>query len=168
MLFFLQQIQDTLQISGFLGVNWVDNWFNYIFYTILGLLFTVLYFYLKKRKDNTLEPNTWKELLKKYDVVILVHLILYFIIIFIWIVDGGDLLFVPITGIIKLLTSIVGMDISGGIDAFNTSIYKVMPKGQLTYFTIFWGYFMTSIIRQLLPSIWNWIYNKFFKLKNDA
>lgn len=164
----LQQIQDTLLTSGILGVNWADNWDNFIFYTVLGLMFTLLYFYLRKRKDYTTEPNTWKELIKKYKDVILVHLVLYFTIIFAWITGGGEIIFAPITGLIRLTASIIGIDMSTGIDAFNTSIYKVMPKGQLTYFTVFWGYFMTSIIRQLLPNIWTWIYNKFFKLKEEG
>lgn len=158
----LQQIQDTLQV-GWLGVQWAENSVNYIFYTVLGLLFTLFYFYLRKRQENIEDPDSWEALWEKYKDVIFVHLVLYFIILFAWITGGGESIFSPITGFFKLATSIISLDISNGLDAFNKSIDTVMPKGKLTYFTAFWGFFMTSIIRNWLPRIWTWIYNKFFK-----
>lgn len=149
----LQQIQST----GWLGVDWIVNWSNYVFYTVLGLLLTVLYFYLRKRSENIEDPNSWIKMWQKYKDVILVHLTLYFIIIFAWITGGGQSVFSPITGLIKLITSFIGMDINTGLDAFNKSIDTVMPIGKLTYFTTFWGFFMTSILRNFLPKIWEWL-----------
>lgn len=163
----LVQVKDTVQATGWLGVQWSLNYVNYIFYTVLGLLFTVFYFYLRKRQDNIEDPNSWLQLWVKYKDVILVHLALYFVIIFAWITGGGQSIFSPITGFVKLATSIIGMDVNAGLEAFNKSIDVVMPKGILTYFTAFWGFFMTSIIRNWLPKIWIWIYNKFFKPKEQ-
>ena len=157
----LQQIQPTC----WLGVDWLANWSNYLFYITLGLLSSLFYFYQKKQVWNVGEPNNWSNMWLKYKNIIITHGILYFMIIFIWITAGGSSLFLPITIPLKLILSLIGADATGAIDVFNKSIEVVMPIRQLTWFTIFWGFCMTSLIKNWIPEFWKWFWNRFFSPK---
>ena len=152
----------AVENSGWLGIDWVGQWQFYLFFTIIGLLFMVLYFYIRLRKENKEDPDTWKCMWKKYKNIILTHLSLYFLILFVWVKDGGYILFLPITATIQFALSLVGIDISTQVINLNNSLNTIMPKGELTFFTAFFGYFMTSIIRNYLPAIWGWMHVKWF------
>lgn len=156
---------DTLAAKQFLEINWIDNAQNYIVYFLIGLFFTWFYFWQNFRKDENF-PNDWKEMftISQYRKIFWTHIIFYFVIIMGWITMGGKIIiYIPVE-IIRLILSIFSIPF-GTADNIYQAFDTVMPKGRLTLFTSFWGFFGTSIIRNWIPNLLKWLKEKIYKEK---
>lgn len=161
-------IIDSLAAKQFLEVNWTDNVQNYVVYILVGLFFTWFYFWQNLKKDESF-PDNWKEFftVPQYQRIFWTHIVFYFSMILGWLTMGGKILvFIPVE-LIRLSLSIINMPF-GAAENIYQAFDIVMPKGHLTLFTAFWGFFGTSIIRNWLPALFKWLQSKFVKKEDHG
>lgn len=133
---------------------------NLIIYSVLGLCFSAFYFYQNFKNDKTFVDN-WKQLFSDFEGqrMFYTHIISYFLILTLWYMYGGSAFVYTILIVLKFILETVLSIVSIKVDLqpivlqICNSFEYVMPKGQLTIFTAFWGFFMTSFIRNWLPQI---------------
>ena len=142
---------------------------NLIIYAILGLCFSAFYFYQNFKNDKTFVDN-WKQLFRDFEGqrMFYTHIISYFLILVLWYMYGGSAFVYTLLYIFKFIAETllsiiqIKVDLQPLVNYICNAFEYVMPKGQFTIFTAFWGFFMTSFIRNWLPLFLKTI-NGFFK-----
>lgn len=157
---------DTLITNG--GIAPVTDywllWKSNLGWIIFGLLFTGLYFWLRITNKENNTPNTWKGYFKieKNRKDLIIHLILYFIVVFIWLLEGGKIFGDAIKDI---LTSLPIVNLSKQGEKASYWFTKTMPQGDFNYFIAIWGYGITEIIKKL-PVVIKYLKNSYKKIFN--
>lgn len=138
-------LKDTL--GGTAPIDYWLLWKSNIGWILFGLFFTFLYFWLRVRNKRNNDPSTFKGYFKMQENfnTLIIHLVLYFVVIFVWLLEGGLVIGNLLADLLRLIP---GLDLNTLADKTSYWFAKLMPKGDLNYWTAVVGYGLTEFIKK--------------------
>jgi len=150
-------LQDTIQIvagGGLEDLSWSTMWVNYVEFIILGLLSALAYFWFVIRNAKE-DSDTFKEFfsIRKNQNDVSLHLILYFGVVLIWVLEGGVVLPMLLLEPVRGMFGLINIDITQQVGTVYASFRSWMPQGKLNWFSIILGGGMTFFVRMVVPRL---------------